>query len=33
MTTGENGEYLTPAEDLSVERFVKTLIGHLGMVA
>jgi len=30
-STGENGDYVTPAQDLSVERFAKALIGHLVM--
>lgn len=33
VSTGEKGDYLTPAEDLSVERFARTLIGHVVTVA
>lgn len=33
MSSGERGEYMTPAEDLSMERFARTLIGHLTAVA
>lgn len=29
MATGENGDYVTPAEDLSMERFARALIGQL----
>lgn len=29
IVTGQNGEYATPAEDLSMERFARALIGHL----
>jgi hypothetical protein len=31
--TGESGDYVTPAQDLSVERFARALIGHLVMSA
>jgi hypothetical protein len=31
--TGETGKYVTPAEDLSMERFARALIGHLVAVA
>jgi hypothetical protein len=27
--TGLNGDYKTPADDLSMERFAKTLIAHV----
>lgn len=30
--TGVNGKYQTPADDLSVERFVKTLVAHIESV-
>lgn len=30
-STGENGDYVTPAQDLSMERFARALIGHLVM--
>ncbi len=33
MGTGETGDYRTPAEDLSMQRFAKALIGHLVAVA
>jgi hypothetical protein len=33
MAGGEKGEYTTPADDLSMERFARTLIGHLATVA
>ena len=29
--TGGNGHYLAPAEDLSMERFAKALVGHLAV--
>jgi hypothetical protein len=32
-STGENGDYATPAQDLSMERFARGLIGHLVMSA
>lgn len=32
-STGENGDYVTPAQDLSMERFARALIGHLVMSA
>ena len=31
--TGANGDYATPAQDLSMERFARALIGHLVMSA
>jgi hypothetical protein len=33
VSTGESGDYVTPAEDLSMERFARSLIGHLITVA
>jgi len=30
-STGENGDYAMPAQDLSMERFARALIGHLVM--
>ncbi len=30
-STGENGDYSTPAQDLSMERFARALLGHLVM--
>jgi len=33
MTAGQKGDYVTPAEDLSMERFARGLIGHLAAVA
>ncbi len=32
-STGESGEHKTPAEDLSMERFARALLGHLVAVA
>jgi hypothetical protein len=32
-STGESGDHITPAEDLSMERFARSLIGHLVTVA
>ncbi len=29
VSTGEKGQYVTPADDLSMERFARSLIGHL----
>lgn len=32
MAAGEKGDYTTPADDLSMERFARTLMGHLATI-